>query len=301
MARLQKFLQGKWSRDIRLGEPDETDRYTQRTKLSLSKVSIVYDLKSHRRTFVCSEQENLADYLLRYTSKGWLAYGPTREELFQLAEEERAPQVSKSEAALLRSAHQELVHIPAVQMALSPLRAILIFVDHFGSVTTRQLVGMGKSREQVGRYVSLLNQLGYTKPEGESLVKGPRFSGEARSREPIDLYDEMLSTVAKESYSFLSQVLRFTQMVGYMRWANAYYLTALAPEENIVIQKAAFEGKYQDYYGRFKRGELYKEAQIQRVVDTGLIRWENEGVTGNEDISSRYFKEAKVMSLMAQA
>jgi hypothetical protein len=295
--RFLSHVRESWSRDLSLGKVEDLDKYTRRVSVDVNRVAMIYDIAASTRTIVCSKEPEVAKYTMKYSLHGWTAFGPSKEEFFDSLQEKRVSQVDKSETALLRASHSRLVQIPTVQMALSPLRAILIFVDHHGAVRTEQLRSLGKSADQIGRYIHILTTLDYLVKEDGKLVAGPKFISRSDKIDAVKVYDEMLARVAFEGYTFLRQVLRFSMMVGYMRWANSYYLTALGAQNKITIPTEFLESRYRTYYGSFDRGELNREAQMQRVVDSGLMIRHDNGITGDDEITPKYFDFAKQLHL----
>lgn len=251
------------------------------------------DESTSRRVFIGSRLKDVAEFTLRLKEKEWVITGTPLAEALTRASDRRSSLVTSSENALVHAAHTHLVQIPAVQMALSPLRNILIRLDNVGRVTTAELRKSRKSEEQIAKYVEVLRGVDYLRTEGTDLVPGSAFPPGTRDEDPVQTYDRMLSKVVTHELAYLRFVLRFSQIIGYLRWANSLYLTAwLADRQELALTAPDLEGKYSEYYGGTHRSGIEISGQIQRVVDVKVIKRKNDFVTGNAEITPRFFHEA---------
>jgi len=151
-------------------------------------------------------------------------------------------------------------------MAMSPLRNILVRLDGTGRLSLAELRRSRKSPEQVDKYVEVLRGVDYLRVEKDDLVPGPAFPKGTRDEPAVETYDKMLAKVVTQSMAYLRFVLGFSQIVGYLRWANSLYLTAwFADREGLAMTAADLESKYNRYYGGLHRSGIEITGQILLV------------------------------------
>ena len=128
-------------------------------------------------------------------------------------------------------------------------------------------------------------------------MPGDSFPRGTADQLPGDLYDSVLSGVVDLGYQYLRQVVRLTQMVGYLWWSNSYYLTALEAEDRIRIPQPDLMERKSRYYPSRTRSPIEETSQIQRVLDTRIIQREGRDITGDPDLTPRYLEEARSAGL----
>ena len=297
---LERFFQSEWSRDYRLSERKGTvDSYSRELELRATIVDMVVDSATGARTFFVAEGPIEGTFDLHLTSKGWRVEGPSKREVFAAHQKTALTRVERSENALLSVAHSRMVDIPTVQMALSPVRSIITYLDVKGSIDNSTLAGLRKSQDQLDKYVRLLKELGYVKSEKGLLVRGPEFPAGAQLVSPKEFYDGILSRVIELGYQYLRQVVRLTQMVGYLWWPNSYYLTALEAENRVHLSDIDLAERRSRYYPSRKRSQIEELSQLQRVLDTRIIRRESNGITGDETVTEQYFNQAHALGVLS--
>ena len=272
---------------------DAPDRYTRRVRIDLNRLDLVMDGSTNGRIFIGSRVRDVAEFSMSLSEKGWLIRGTTFADALKKAGERASGDVTKSENALVSAAHSQLVQIPAVQMALSPLRSILVRLDDVGRLSLKDLRRSRKSPEQIDKYIKVLEGVEYLRIEKGDLVPGQAFPSGTREEHPLETYDRMLAQVLTREMTYLRFVLGFSQIVGYLRWANALYLTAWRAErQELAMRVQDLETKYGLYYGGLHRSGIEITGQIQRVIDARVITRKNEFVTGNEEITPKFFNAA---------
>ena len=292
VSHLQSWLRANWSRDLYVSGVEKISSYEQLAHVGQSRFTVAWDPSAKR--YVGSQRRvgKLVDFEILSRPRVWELSGPGWKQLVERLEKKDSALVTHSERLIVRSAHEELVQIPAVQMALSPLRNLLVSMNRHGEVGVDKIRRTGKSAKQIENYLQVLSTLQFAKVERGLLLPGPRFKASLAEGSPKLFYDRVLTSVVQESLQFLRFALRFSQVVGYIRWANSYYLTAWDAGRAVTLPIDQLNGRYADYYGSFHRSDLEREGQLQRVADAGLLRWDEEGVTGEPDIANRYLKEA---------
>jgi hypothetical protein len=290
---LERHLMAEWSRNLRVGRLNQINAYEREAIIQVQHVNLIYDTRSRSRIFSQHVIPDVAKFTIKASPKEWTIRGPSKQEVIASMRRSQTTTLARSERTLLHTAYSRLVGIPVVQTAFSPLRNILVFLDDRGEIPIASLQRTGKSPERVENYLSLLERLKYTKREGKKIVPGPKFPTEAASREMTDIFDGILANVLEQEYPFILQVLRWTQIVGYLRWLNSYYLTSLLAETRINLPIPDLDWRYCEYYGCGHRSELERRGQLQRVLDTRIIVRRGGGVEGDEEITTRFFENAR--------
>jgi hypothetical protein len=291
-AAIRRLVHHEWSSEFVPGKVRRLNDYEREVRIDAHRVDLIVDASKGKRTFRCSVLPDVGRFVIKSAPKRWVIRGPTREEMFSAIDRHQASRLRKSEITLLNVAHSHLVQIPVVQMAMHPLRTMLSYLDLRGSLPISAVWRMSKDRVQLKNYVSVLTRLGLARAEGEALVPGANFIREAAGLDAKTVYDQMLAIVLEREYPFLEQVLRLTQLVGYLRWSNTYYLTAFTAGDRINMLIDALESRHDSYYPAHRMSELERIGQIQRVIDCGLIVRSGAGVEGEEQVTERYFERA---------
>lgn len=290
---LQKWVRSHWSRDLFVSGTESLSQYERRAQLGVSRFTVNWDDKHRRYVGQQRAIHNVGSFRIRSTPRCWEVSGPGWLRFEELMQKQGGVLVTHSERLMVKTAHRNLVNIDAVQMALTPLRNILVGVHRHGHVELSQIRKTRKSELQIQNYLRLLSTLQFAKIERDRIVPGPRFkSGLAEGPAP-ELYDRILASVVQESFQFLRFVLHFSQVVGYLRWANSYYLTSWESGRGVTIPADQLNSRYSTFYGSFHRSDLEREGQIQRVADAGLLVWDKRGITGAEEITEAYLKGAQ--------
>jgi hypothetical protein len=295
-AYLSSYLKSHWSRDFTIpaGGVESPDAYTRKVHVDLNRLDMIIDEATNGRIFVGTRLKDVAEFTASLREKEWVMTGTSLHDALARAGDRSSALVTTSETALVHAAHAQLVQVPAVQMAMSPLRNILVRLDGTGRLSLAELRRSRKSPEQVDKYVEVLRGVDYLRVEKDDLVPGPAFPKGTRDEPAVETYDKMLAKVVTQSMAYLRFVLGFSQIVGYLRWANSLYLTAwFADREGLAMTAADLESKYNRYYGGLHRSGIEITGQIQRVVDAKVIDRRGELISGNAEITPRFFEEAR--------
>lgn len=290
---IARLVRGKWSSDFVIGRTRSTSQYEQEVLIDANRVDLIQDAATGKRVFAREVVPSIAKFVITTKPKRWLVTGSTRQEAFEKLRLQTSQLLRKSERALLGAAHTRMVRIPVVQMALSPIRNILVYLEELGSLPLGELQRTRKSPQQITNYVTLLQQIGYVKRENGTLVPGREFPRGTSDQTSTDVFDTMLARVMEESYQFLQQVLKLTQMVGYLRWSNSYYLTAFSAQHRVNLPIPVWEERHDGYYPSSHRSALDKIGQLQRVLDSGIVVKQGPGVEGDPEITDRFFELAR--------
>ena len=156
---LEQLLRSRWTRDLSVSEVPGKATYEKEFEIRATGVDMLVDGRTGARTFLVATSPVLGTFTGALKQKGWVIGGPSRSALFAELARHTTSTIQKSENALLRVAHARLVQIPVVQVALSPIRSIVGFIDLHGEVDQKELLGLKKTPEQLERYVTLLTDL----------------------------------------------------------------------------------------------------------------------------------------------
>lgn len=296
---IASFVRSSWASSFEVSAGRRVDDYERLFSVHAKQLDVIRDAVKGRVIYSRRRIPNVASLTARATPKGWLVYGPTRRDVLKDLGSRSSATVASSERTLLNVAYDRLINIHVVQMALSPIRNILVILDDYGQFEMKDLMRTGKPERQAKNYLTVLAHLGYLKEQDSLIVRGPRFPKGSSNRKPKEVYDSILAEVLDQDYHFLNQVLRLTQMIGYLRWSNAYYFTAFLADHKIRLPLADFDQKHQHYYPSSHRSLFERRGQMQRVLDSDVLVQRDHSVEGDPDITGKYFtaaKRAKVLS-----
>ncbi len=195
----------------------------------------------------------------------------------------------RTEAPLLRSLHDRLVRIPLVWIALTPIRELLKSLYETQTVRVKE-VTQRRDVDKTLRYVRFLEGLEIVKEGSPGRYSpGPSyFRHESTFASSATLYNSILAEVLERGYQYLSQYLRLSQIVPFIRVANSYFLPAHDSQGRLFLTKQAFQDKYVRYYGPPK---TYKRL-FDHVEDVREVRVfdpdEPEYIVGDRDLVSQY-------------
>jgi hypothetical protein len=228
--------------------------------------------------------------------KKMILHAPSRREVIKICNDRYTAVVIKSEQSLLKTTYQKLVLVPEVQVAMRPIRKILIKLERFGETTLKELINVqsrlsSNKGERYLHYLRLLEALDIIKKENGKYVQGSNMKNYiVRDISPPELYEQILAEVLERSYPYLRQVLNLTMIVPFLRWSNAYYLPSYEANEKLYLGEESLIEHYMRFY---KYTTSDPSDQIQRILDTQIIRMEQNLITGNSEILNDYFEKAE--------
>ncbi|MHB8568090.1 MAG: hypothetical protein ACYC7D_15915 [Nitrososphaerales archaeon] len=239
--------------------------------------------------------DHIADYELTSSNTAKFS-GPGKREFVRRARERYNAIIQDSQKALLPSIYNRLVQVNEVNLSMTPLRKILMYVEEEGSITmdllTRGLYPVSKSQ----KYLALLLDLEYIAEEGKAYVPGPAMKDlHAANIQPPVLYQRILGDVIQNRPKYLQEVLHWTMMVPYLRWSNAYYLPAYEVGHTLRLDKDDLIRNYERFYRR-RHDTLTQRDQIGNIVSVGAIKKENGFYIGDDDVFLRFQKEADALA-----
>jgi hypothetical protein len=181
---------------------------------------------------------------------------------------------------------------------MAPFRRVIISLEELGELDINQFQkGMAKGKD-ITRYIRLLQDLSYVAQEGDKIYPGAKMKGlKAQNINPPELYEKILSTVMQERNKYLTEVLHLTMMVPYLRWSNTYYLPSYEAGRLIKLAREEFFSYYVWYYRKPEKQYIFID-QSQKVIDTGILKREDNLYVGLEDIFETYSKAADKEKLL---
>jgi hypothetical protein len=227
--------------------------------------------------------------------------GPSKQKFFAEFDRVDSGVVQRSETVLLRVAHDKIVEAPLVQQALSPIRSIIVWLDRNGRVDSKTLLGLHKPEAQLGKYLQLLTAVGYAQKEDGHWVQGPRFPSGTSIGDPREFYNGILANVVQLGFTYMREVIRLTQMVGYFFWANSYFLTTLEVNHRLALPEEDLAERKSRYYPSRGQSAIEVTSQMQRVIDTKLLLREDGNIIGDADKTASYLASAKTEGLGVMA
>jgi len=294
VAGLRTYLWSRWSSDLRIGNVTQVNSYTRRVSINARRVDLVFDLKRRKRIFSFHTIENLAEFSVKSAPKKWIIEGPTLWDFLSCQEGRKLGVISQSERVLLKVGCDKLIDMRIVKNALTPIENLLMWLATEGSISLEDWRRTGKSQGQLDNYLYILGKLDLVKVEKSRLVPGGLFRSDFAERPPKEIFAGMLARAVQEEYPFLHQVLRLTQVVGPLHWANSYYLTALLAERQMITMPFwQVEQRFIGYYPGRGTTPMQRRGQLMRVMDASrILTGDKNAVSGDPTVTDRYFSEA---------
>ncbi|MCJ7506155.1 hypothetical protein MUP05_06780 [Candidatus Bathyarchaeota archaeon] len=220
--------------------------------------------------------------------------GPSRKEFARHVKELYFSIIDRSQQVLLPSLYTRLVRVPEVNMAMSPLRKILIFLEKRGSISPTDLGRRlaGGEGDRARRYFTLLADLDFVKREGNEYVLGSEV-GKLRAAEvqPPELYERILAEVIEKRSKYLHEVLHLTMMVPFLRWSNAYYFPSYEAGHLVEMENGELVSNYRRFY-QMKHEPMTEMNQIQRILDIRVLSMKGDYFAGEPEIFRNYSADA---------
>jgi len=273
--------------------PPEVARLKIRVGASVP--DIVDDSKTGNRIVRFHNYDRVWVAEARLQGAGVFVSMPKREDIFSTLENSIRSNVMQTEGTLLQHVHERLVHIPLVELALSPITEIIREIHDRNEIAVRN-VASGRGEEKARRYLTFLEGLEMIEERTQDhFVAGPSYSRNEKQFDTEEtLYDAILAEVLRRGHTYLAMYLRLSQIVPFIRVSNSYFLPARAHKHLIYMDKDEFKRKYLGYYGRPKTiKKMFKHVEAVRkvrVFDPG----EKSFIVADRDLFQRYLRTALV-------
>jgi hypothetical protein len=198
----------------------------------------------------------------------------------------------RSETALLEAIHQKVVSIPSVQLAMTPIREIVVSLHREGELLLKEFCS-GRDREKAMRYVKFLRDLGFLEQENGRIVRGGnlRRHEERVYEDERSLYGAVLSEILETGYGYIRDYLHLTQIIPYLRVSNSYFLPSRSSGELLFLTAEELRKHYRFYY-RVTKPLLKIKGQIDDIVDADIFDRDDELIIGKERIFQDYIEAA---------
>lgn len=267
-----------------------------KVSVGLKVPEVLDDEKNGKRIIKFLKFENIFIIDGARERKKMILHAPSRREVIKFCNDRYTTVVSKSEQSLLKTTYKKLVLVPEVQVAMRPIRRILIKLERFGATNLGELINVQSrfSSKKGGRYLQylgLLEALNIVKKENGRYVQGSNMKNYiGRDISPPELYEQILAEVLERSYPYLREVLNLTMIVPFLRWSNAYYLPSYEANKMLYLEEKSLVEHYKRFYKTTTSDPL---DQIQRILDTKVIKREQNLIMGDSKILEDYFEKAE--------
>jgi hypothetical protein len=276
------------------------DRDASEARIGLQIQEAIIDHGEIGSTIRTLNIDNVGLFKWRYMHGRMKLHGPSRRQVAMRANERYSAIVDRSQQLLLPSLYTKLVHVPEVEIAMTPLRKILMMLEKEKSVSHRDL-GRRFTKDEgakAKRYFSLLCDLDFVKEEKGRFVPGQSMSELRIDVRPPILYERILAEVIQKRSKYLKEVLHWTMMVASLRWSNAYYFPAYEAGHLIKMADEELGDNYKKFYG-IKHEQATELDQIQKIIDNEvLVREEEKYVRGREEIFTSYSRSADEAAIL---
>lgn len=224
---------------------------------------------------------------------------PPREEMIEKNDEKYNSIIISAENSLMDTTYLNYVKIPLVQTAMSKIKSILISLDIHNQINP--IHHPPSERVKLLKYLKFLEDLEYTRKEGELYVEGNRLNviKHDLNKDELheNLYNKMMADVLKIGYPYMKKHLRLLQIVPYLRIATAYYLPSYEFNELLTIKRHDFTNFIADYLYSFynQRTMAYRghtdtklNKQIDDVITSDILQTKDNMIVGHQDIFSDF-------------
>jgi len=295
-AEVLRILQRKVASNLYITETSGT-RASGEYHVGASVTEILDDAKALQRTVRYVKLDDVASYKYRLSRTRLLLEGPSRRGVAQRANAHYRRIVHRSQDLLLPSLYGRLVRIPDVRLAMSPLRTILLMLNQENGVRPSMFVSARKGAAKVKNYFTLLSDLRVVQLEDGNYVPGPfmrKLSVEASEEE---LYSRILASALEKRFEYIREVLKWTMMVPFLEWSNAYYFPAYEAGSLLRLRDDDYFGHYYRLYRR-PRNKAEVLAQATKVKDAGVLLRDETFWTGDEEIFDEFSKQSDQHQLL---
>jgi hypothetical protein len=271
------------------------DRESSSASIGIQIQEAIIDHGEIGSTLRTVDLDNVGSFKWGASRRGGFRFrGPSRTEIAKRTRELYLTIIERSQQVLLPSLYTRLVHVPEVNMAMSPLRKILIFLEKNGSISPTDLGRRlsGEEGDKGRRYFALLADLDFLKKEENKYVPGSGMSKLAADEvEPPELYERILSDVIEKRSKYLQDVLHLTMMVPFLRWSNAYYFPSYEAGHLVEMENGELVNNYRRFY-RTKHEPMTEMNQIQRILDIKVLSMKGDYFAGEPGIFESYSSNA---------
>lgn len=205
----------------------------------------------------------------------------------------------KSQEALLPELFGNLTKIPAIHQVMTPLRAFVLELSDLGSIRLSDKSFRRYDPRKARQYVSILEQLGYVKSDGDAFVPTGRLAkGETSYGEGADVVPQILADALRQASSYMVDVLGWRLMVPYLRWSNAYYWKALEANRLPRLSKEVWTESHVQLYGSPTHGN--PRTQLDDMVSAKIVSYNGSGFEGTPEVFEPYRQKALDMPIVRE-
>lgn len=239
------------------------------------------------------------EYSLSRKAGATMVSGPGRIALHRAVTEKYRSLGQNSENALLPQLFQNLTRIPAIHQVMTPLRAFVLELSEVGSVRPTDRSFKRYDPKKAKQYLSILQDLGYVKLEGDRYVPaGPLTTSGTSYGESAQIVPMILADSIRKASGYMVGVLGWRLMVPYLRWSNAYYWKALEAERLPTLSKAAWTESHVMLYGSPTHGN--PRTQMDDMVRGEIVSFDGRGFTGVDEVFQPYRRQALEIPLVKE-
>jgi len=182
----------------------------------------------------------------------------------------------KSEIALLKTIHDNLVQIPLIQTAMTPIRVILEKVEEKGEVLPTESFGYHNPKK-VNKYVEFLVGLDFLKVEDNKIVPGCELNA-IRSMDipPKVFHKKVLSSVLNKGFAYIQEYLHLTLITPFIRLSNAYFFPSYQSNKLLEFGVKDFVDSHYDIY-KIKKSRDKIASQLSYIVEQEILYESRKG------------------------
>ncbi len=205
----------------------------------------------------------------------------------------------KREIFIIRILAEKLIKLPAVHITLTPLRIVL---DAFYSKDFL-IDSISKNFDTKERkYIKFLLEYDYLRIDNNKYTLHNEYIKKLKNRIDVDdkkqVIDIILTDVFKNSFQYLIQDLRLTNIVPFIGIVTSFYNLALDLNKNVSLPIDYLYEEYKTNYAcginKLKFQDKLKDLAKLDILDV------NQQVIGNNDVVNLLLKNSGYKSIQAQ-
>ncbi|MCL4379666.1 MAG: hypothetical protein M1160_03570 [Candidatus Marsarchaeota archaeon] len=249
---------------------------------------IIDDSKTNKRIVKVLKFDSIGTFEIKKEREEYDVLLPRFAELYKNVTMRTNILIANVETSLLEKTYEQLLQIPSIQNAVTPMRVIL------NDIRTRNEFNFNEFKRERGakkaiQYMEFLKDLDLIRIENGKIVGGNQFiefEKDLKSKGGKEMFDRLLAYILKNGLPYINEYLHLTSIKPYIKWVASYYFPSAEAGKLLSLNRL---GLIQNFANIYNMGVLPPHStasnQIGYLVDYAKIFDEESGyLIGNEDV-----------------